>query len=111
MSRYKIIAVVTMLAGCFFGCLPVSAQATSFQNYHCADDTQFTVGFYPHDSRAYVHFRDGGGAVTLRKRLAVSGRRYSAARITLKVSKSGRTAVKRPGRAETACELMSSRGS
>jgi hypothetical protein len=60
MNRYRIIAVVAMLAGCFFDRLPVSAQTTTFQNYHCADDTQFDVGFYPHDSRAYVHFFDGG---------------------------------------------------
>src|SRR5215472_14004788 len=101
MDRYRIIAVVTMLAGG----LPVSAKTTSFQNYHCADDTRFVVGFYPHDTSAYVHFRDGGGDVKLPKRLAVSGNRYSAARVTLRVSRSGRTTLKRPGRPETACEL------
>ena len=111
MNRYRIIAIVTVAAGCCFGCLPVSAQTTTFHNYHCIDDTRFVVGFYPHDSRAYVHFLDGGEAVTLRKRLAVSGRRYSAARVTLKVSRLGRTTLKRKGRPETACELMSSRGS
>jgi membrane-bound inhibitor of C-type lysozyme len=111
MDRYRIIAIVTMLAGCFFGALPALAKTTSFQNYHCADDTRFVVGFYPHDTSAYVHFLDGGGDVKLPKRLAVSGKLYSAARVTLRVSRSGRTTVKRPGRPETACELMSSRGS
>ena len=102
---------MTVVAGCFIGRLPVSAQTTTFQNYSCADGTQFVVGFYPHDSRAHVHFSDGGGTVTLPKRLAVSGTRYSAARVTLKVSRSGRTTVKRPRQRETPCELMSSRGS
>ena len=106
MDRYRIVAIVTMFAGCLFGALLVSARATTFQNYHCADDTRFVVGFYPHDTSAYVHFRDGGVDVKLPKRLAVSGKRYSAARVTLRVSRSGRTTLKRPGRPETACELM-----
>jgi membrane-bound inhibitor of C-type lysozyme len=110
MKRYPIIAVVTIVTGNSSGQLLVPAQATTFKHYHCADDTQFTVGSYPHDSRAYVHFLDGEGAVTLPKRFSISGTRYSAKRFTLKMSKSGHTTVKRPGRPETACELVSSRG-
>jgi len=104
MNRHAIVAAATAVAGCLAGLLPVSAQTTSFRNYHCADGTDFIVGFYPYDSRAYVQI--DGRAVMLPKRLAVSGRRYSAAGITLKVSKLGRTTVKRPKRPETACELM-----
>jgi membrane-bound inhibitor of C-type lysozyme len=104
MNRYAIIAAATAVAGCLAGRVPVLAQTTTFRTYHCADGTQFIVGFYPYDPRAYVQI--DGGAVMLPKRLAVSGTRYSAAGITLKVSRLGRTTVKRPKRHETACELM-----
>ncbi|MBR0796263.1 MliC family protein [Bradyrhizobium jicamae] len=110
MIRGGFIGVVTIVAGCCFCGPPSSARATTFQNYDCADDTRFTVAFYPHDSRAFVHFRDGRGTETLRKRLAFSGTRYSGNRVTLKISKSGRTTIKRPGRPETVCELMSTGG-
>ena len=104
MNRYAII-VAAAVAGGWLACLvPVSAQTTTFRTYHCADGTEFIVGFYPYDPRAYVQI--DGGAVMLPKRLAVSGTRYSAAGITLRLSKLGRTTIKRPKRPETACELM-----
>ncbi|WP_083992135.1 MliC family protein [Bradyrhizobium embrapense] len=111
MNRSGTIGVVTIVAGWSFCGLLVSAQATTFQSYHCSDDTRFTVGFYPHDPHAYVHFLDGRETFRLRKRLAFSGARYSANRVVLKISKSGHTTIKRPRRPETACELMSTRGS
>ena len=104
MNRYGILVAVTAVAGTMAGLLPTSAQTTTFRTYHCTDGTEFIVGFYPYDSRAYVQI--DGGAVMLPKRLAVSGTRYSAAGITLKVSRLGRTSVKRPKRRETACELI-----
>jgi membrane-bound inhibitor of C-type lysozyme len=102
MNRLAMIAAATAVAGCLVGLLPVSAQTTTFRTYHCADGSEFIVGFYPHDSRAYVQI--DGGAVVLPKRLAISGARYAAAGITLKLSKLGRTTVKRRKRPETACE-------
>jgi membrane-bound inhibitor of C-type lysozyme len=103
MNRYIFIASAAV-AACMAGPLPASAQTTTFRTYHCADGSEFIVGFYPYDSRAYVQI--DGGAVMLPKRLAVSGARYSAAGITLKVSKLGRTTVKRLRRRETACEVL-----
>jgi membrane-bound inhibitor of C-type lysozyme len=103
MNRYSLIALAAVAAW-WASLLPASAQTTTFRTYHCADGSEFIVGFYPYDSRAYVQI--DGGAVMLPKRLAVSGQRYSAAGITLKVSRLGRTTVKRPKRRETACELM-----
>jgi len=44
---------------------------TSFQNYRCADGTQFIVGFFQYDSRA--HLQLDGRSVTLAKRLALAG--------------------------------------
>jgi membrane-bound inhibitor of C-type lysozyme len=105
MNRYGIIALAAAVTGSSVtGLLPASAQTTTFRNYHCADGTEFIVGFYPHDPSAYLQI--DGGAVMLRKRLAASGTRYSAAGVTLKVSRLGRTTVKRPKRAETTCEVM-----
>ena len=77
------------------------AQST-FKNYRCADGTQFVVGFFQYDSRA--HLQLDGKAVTLAKRLALSGSRYSGSGVTLKVTKAGATTLKYAKRPVTACE-------
>jgi membrane-bound inhibitor of C-type lysozyme len=78
------------------------AQQTTFQSYRCADGSQFIVGFFGYDKRA--HLQVDGKAVTLAKRVALSGSRYSGGGVTLKITKAGTTLkhAKRPG---TACEL------
>jgi membrane-bound inhibitor of C-type lysozyme len=101
MNRYRAI-LLAMIAGCLASLSPIAAQTTTFQNYHCADDTHFIVAFYPHDPSAYVQI--DGGSIILKKRLALSGTRYSAGGVVLKYSKAGAISVKRPGRRETACE-------
>jgi membrane-bound inhibitor of C-type lysozyme len=78
------------------------APAQTFQTYRCADGSQFIVGFFEYDKRA--HLQIDGRAVTLAKRLALSGSRYSGGGITLKINKTG-TTVKRARRPTTACEL------
>jgi membrane-bound inhibitor of C-type lysozyme len=78
------------------------AWAQSFQSYRCADGTQFIVGFFEYDQRA--HLQIDGKAVTLGKRLAVSGSRYSGGGVTLKITKAG-TTVKHAKRPVTACQL------
>jgi membrane-bound inhibitor of C-type lysozyme len=78
------------------------ALAQSFQNYRCADGTQFIVGFFEYDKRA--HLQIDGKAVTLGKRLTLSGARYSGGGVTLKITKAG-TTVKHAKRPVTACEL------
>ena len=80
------------------------AQTTTFRTYHCADGSEFIVAFYPYDSSAYLQI--DGGSIMLPKRLSIAGTRYSSRGVTLKVSKAGRTTVKRPRRPETACDLM-----
>ena len=58
---------------------PSAALAqTTFKNYQCADGTQFIAGFFQPDSRA--HLQLDGKAVTLAKRLALSGSRYTGKR-------------------------------
>jgi membrane-bound inhibitor of C-type lysozyme len=79
-----------------------SALAQTFENYHCADGTRFIVGFFKYDSRAYLQI-DGRG-VTLARRLAVSGSRYSGGGVTLVITKAG-VMVRHAKRPVTACEL------
>ena len=81
---------------------PSPAPAQTFQNYRCSDGTQFIVGFFEYDSRA--HLQIDGRAVTLVRRLALSGSRYSGGGVTLRITRAG-TTVKRARRPVTACEL------
>ena len=80
-----------------------SALAQTFENYHCADGTRFIVGFFKYDSRA--HLQIDGRAVTLAKRLALSGSRYSGDGVMLAITKAGIT-LRHAKRPVTACELM-----
>ena len=83
------------------GVSPARAQ-TAWQNYQCADGSQFLVGFFQYDKRA--HMQIDGKAVTLGKRLALSGSRYSGRGVTLTLSKAG-ASLKRGKRPVTACEI------
>jgi membrane-bound inhibitor of C-type lysozyme len=83
------------------GSLPASAQ-TTFQSYRCADGSQFIVGFFEYDKRA--HLQIDGKAVTLARRLGLSGARYSGGGITLKITRSA-TTVQHGRRRPTGCEL------
>jgi membrane-bound inhibitor of C-type lysozyme len=103
MDRHKVIllAFAMLLAGTF-GARPAAAQ--TFQTYRCADGTQFIVGFYDLDTRAFLQI--DGEPVTLAKRLTVSGARYSGAGITLRIDKAGTTTVKHLKRPLTACAAI-----
>ena len=76
---------------------------TTFQNYRCADGSQFIVGFFEYDKRAHVQI--DGKAVTLGKRLALSGSRYSGRGVTLTITKAG-AKLKNAKRRVTACEII-----
>src|SRR5437588_32688 len=79
------------------------ALAQSFHTYRCGDGTQFIVAFYDCDTHAYVQI--DGRAVTLTKRLVLSGSRYSGGGVTLGISKAAIT-VRHARRPVTACELI-----
>ena len=73
-----------------------------FRNYRCADGTQFMAAFFQYDSRA--HLQLDGKAVTLPKRVALSGSRYSGKVVTLRITKAGVTTIKHAKRPVTTCE-------
>ena len=107
MSRHKTILLgINLLAGGVCGA-PL-ADAQTFQTYRCADGTQFIVGFYDLDKRAFLQI--DGEPVTLAKRLSVSGARYSGAGVTLRIPKSGPTTVKHLRRPVTACAVVEQPG-
>ncbi len=99
MGGRRIIVFGAVLGAAGFGPAPASAQ--TFQNYRCADGTQFIVGFFEYDKRA--HMQIDGKAVTLAKRPALSGAHYSGGGVTLKITKTT-TTVKHAKRAATTCE-------
>jgi membrane-bound inhibitor of C-type lysozyme len=80
---------------------PSAALAQTFSSYRCADGTRFIVGFYRYDSRAYLQI--DGKPLTLKKRLAFSGARYSGSGVTLVITKAGAT-IRHVRRSVTACE-------
>jgi membrane-bound inhibitor of C-type lysozyme len=98
--KTAISGVVSFIVGLLVSSAPAPAQ--TIESYRCADGTRFIVGFYPYDTRAYLQL--DGRAITLRKRLAFSGVRYSGSGVTLVIAKTVTTIrhVKRP---VTACEL------
>ena len=103
MDRHKaIILAITMLAGGIFGARQADAQ--TFRTYRCVDGTQFIVGFYDDDKRAFLQI--DGEPVTLAKRLTVSGARYSGAGVTLSIGKTGATTVRHLKRPVTACVVI-----
>jgi membrane-bound inhibitor of C-type lysozyme len=93
-------------AALFLGTIGSSAvlAQTTFKNYRCADGTEFIVGIFQPDSRA--HLQLDGKAVTLTKRVALSGARYTGSGVTLKITKGGLTTLKHAKRPVTACEQI-----
>jgi membrane-bound inhibitor of C-type lysozyme len=83
---------------------PAAAQ-TRFQNYACADGSQFIAAFYPSDPKR-AHLQVDGRAVTLIKRLALSGSRYSGGGVTLRITKAG-TTIKHGKRPASVCSIQS----
>ena len=80
---------------------PASAQ--SFDSYRCVDGTQFILAFYPHDKRAYIQI--DGHSLRLKKRLSLSGTRYSGRGVSVVMTAAG-ALVGHAQRAVTACGLI-----
>ena len=103
MRWYGSIVLGITAVGTLAGQAPVLAQDTTVRSYHCADGTNFIVGFFPYDKRAHVEI--DGGAATLLKRLSLSGTRYSGGGVILSIAKSGAVTIKHAKRPVTACNL------
>jgi hypothetical protein len=103
MNRCRPIVGGMAFAGTLAGLTPVFAQGTTIQAYHCADGTNFIVGFFPYDGRA--HLQIDGGELTLLKRVSFSGTRYAGHGVTLRIDKAGTMTVKHAKRPVTACNL------
>jgi membrane-bound inhibitor of C-type lysozyme len=103
MIQRKTTIFMTILFGAMAACASPAFTQTTFQNYRCADGAQFIVGFFKPDKRA--HLQIDGRAVTLAKRLALSGARYSGGGVTLKIAKAGAT-LKHGKRPVTSCEMI-----
>jgi membrane-bound inhibitor of C-type lysozyme len=103
MKRYRMIVLGMTVGGTLAGSAPALAQDTAIQSYHCADGTNFIVGYFPYDKRAYLQI--DGGEVTLRKRLSLSGTRYAGRGVTLSIAKSGAVTVKHAKRPVTVCNV------
>jgi membrane-bound inhibitor of C-type lysozyme len=88
------------VAGFVIRTSPASAQ--TFDSYRCADGTRFILAFYPNDKRAYLQI--DGRALTLKKRMAFSGVRYSGGGVSL-VMTGARALLRHVRRPVTACEL------
>ena len=102
MNWRKAIILAAVLPGAGIWAAVAPARAQSFQTYRCTDGTQFIVAFYAYDSHAYMQI--DGRPVTLAKRLALSGSRYTGGGVTLKITKAG-TTVRHARRPVAACEL------
>jgi membrane-bound inhibitor of C-type lysozyme len=102
MIQDKITILTAIVVGGVAACASPAFAQTTFQNYRCADGAQFIVGFFRPDTRA--HLQIDGRAVTLAKRFALSGSRYSGGGVALKIAKAGAT-LKHGKRPVTACEL------
>jgi len=76
---------------------PLFAQ--TFHTYRCYDGSQFILAFFEGDKRA--HLQLDGRAVTLSKRISLSGTRYSKGDISLRITNAGIT-LKR-GKQSTEC--------
>jgi membrane-bound inhibitor of C-type lysozyme len=83
--------------------LAVPAAADNIALYQCADGSQFALAFYEADTHAHIQLN--GKAISLPKRLALSGARYSASGVTLRIGKDG-TTLKHPGLPLTTCRTL-----
>jgi membrane-bound inhibitor of C-type lysozyme len=79
------------------------AAADSIALYQCADGSRFALAFYEADSHAHIQLN--GKALSLPKRLSLSGARYSAGGVTLRIDKD-LTTLKHPREPVTTCKRL-----
>jgi len=75
------------------------AFGETFRTYRCYDGSQFVLAFFEGDKRAHVQL--DGKAMTLRKRLSLSGARYAKGDISMRIK--GTDIILRRGKQSTEC--------
>jgi membrane-bound inhibitor of C-type lysozyme len=93
MKRWKFIKCIGGAAVIAASQSPAVAQ--SFSTYHCRDGAEFVVAFVGGDRSA--HLQLDGKAVTLPRRLSLSGKRYASGNTALTITKAI-TSLKRGSR-------------
>jgi membrane-bound inhibitor of C-type lysozyme len=83
--------------------LAVPAAADDIALYQCVDGSQFALAFYEADTHAHIQLN--GKALSLPKRLSLSGARYSASGVTLRIDKNI-TTLKHPREPVTTCKRL-----
>jgi hypothetical protein len=92
-------------AGILIGQSPVLAQ--TLRTYRCFDGSQFILAFFEGDKRA--HLQLDGKAISLPKRISLSGSRYAKGAISLRITETGITLTR--GKQSTECITRSWVGS
>ncbi len=100
MRRHHLIITIVLTAGLVLAA--PAARAQTFRTYHCADGAQFIVAFYAADSSAHIQL--DGAAVALPRRYGLSGARYAARGIALRIDSDGAT-LRRGRRPTTICAV------
>jgi len=103
--RWRDVFTTIIATGILIG--PLSAFAQTFHTYRCYDGSEFVLAFFEGDKRA--HLQLDGKAVTLPKRISLSGSHYAKGGINLRITKTGIT-LKR-GKQSTECITRSWVGS
>ena len=88
-----------LLLGLLLTDCAAQAAPLTFLTFHCGDGTEFVATFYEAGRRAQVQL--DGKALTLPRRLALFGPRYSAGGIALQMK--GTAATLSRGRRSTEC--------
>jgi membrane-bound inhibitor of C-type lysozyme len=107
MRRREFIAGIAAVAFALFSIVgatlvaiaPAAAQNSALQTFRCDDGSNFVVAFYKGERRAHVQL--DGKAMTLARRISLSGARYSAGGITLRIKE--KDAALSRGRKTTEC--------
>lgn len=79
--RHRDFIAIFGAAGIFISQSPVFGQ--TFRTYRCFDGSQFVLAFYEGDKRAHVQL--DGKALTLPKRISLSGSRYAKGNVSLRI--------------------------
>jgi membrane-bound inhibitor of C-type lysozyme len=96
-GRREIIALLAAAAAMMIG--PPPAVAQTLVTYSCLDGSEFVAAFFAGDRSA--HLQLDGKAISLPRRVSLSGTRYSKGDITLRITKTGTILTR--GKQSTGC--------